>query len=133
MSAGDPTAQKPRRLHLAGWLLAGYWALLFVATHLPQPLVEGTAPEGSDIALHLIAYGVLGVLLWRALPSSWGLWGKVAVVLGVCAAYGAVDELTQTLPGINRSGDVKDWLANLAGATLACVGCWAWAARPPSA
>jgi VanZ family protein len=52
-----------------------------------------------------------------ARPLDWRL---IGLVLLVAAGYGILDELTQALVG--RSADIKDWFADLVGAT---AGIWA--------
>ncbi len=100
------------------WLvLALYWPALFTGTHIPRmPQVQIAR---HDLALHFGAYMVLTVLYWlalyrRARPD----WRRKAfyVVVGLMAAYGALDELSQTLVG--RHCDVADWLADVSGALV---------------
>ena len=102
------------------WLLtAGYWAVLFVLTHLPPTrMMHGPS---NDKLQHFAAYFVLsmalGTTMWVATPAR----RRVAplVALGVCAAYGIFDELTQ--PIVGRSAEVGDWVADVSGATVAAL------------
>lgn len=96
-------------------ILVIYWIVLFYATHMPLP--HGFLPGESDKLIHFIAYGLLGVLLTtlRALRGSlpWlSLLGRWLFL----AAYGALDEVTQLL--VNRSCDLRDWLADITGAAI---------------
>jgi VanZ family protein len=99
--------------------LVAWWAFLLTMTHLPKP--PSALPHVGDKTLHLVAYAVLGGLLyanlrWRGAdgPAA-GLLTIAIVMLG-----GAVDEWTQPLSG--RSCELADWCADVAGAALAAVG-----------
>ena len=93
-----------------------YWLAILLGTHLPSGVVA--LPVASDKLQHVAAFLGLGFLLaWagvlRRRPSL-ALYGGLFVL---ALAYGAVDELTQTLvPG--RTADLRDWLADAAGAAL---------------
>lgn len=62
-------------------------------------------------ATHLVVYGILAVLLWRADRRH-------AVVLGLCLLVASVDEWRQSNAAA-RSGSVWDVLLDLTGAALA--------------
>jgi VanZ family protein len=122
MSNFDPPAnhsQQPRslRLRLLFWtcLAAGWWALLFVATHVPMDLPGPVT--ALDKYQHAAAFLGLAVLLcaayeaWRP-RQEWGYFG----VFLAAGMYGALDEWTQSFVG--RQSDVLDWLADLGGAAL---------------
>jgi VanZ family protein len=100
--------------------LAGYWCTIFVLTHMPARRLP--APAVSDKVAHMAAYFGLAALLyawlWVRYPArrTIGLW-----VIGICAAYGAADELLQ-IP-VGRSASLGDWLADVAGAMIA-VAIW---------
>jgi VanZ family protein len=100
-------------------LAAAYWALLFVLTHLPIHFNQPT--KWFDKVEHTAAYCGLALLLCAA----WAVfrppgWAMAAVVVAIAAGYGALDEASQLLvPG--RSADVRDWIADVAGA-IAGVG-----------
>ncbi len=108
---------------LVPWILALYWLLIFTATHLPKVPEAIDLSKVSDKTLHYGAYGGLGFLLALWLASSKRLnsrsgrvWGGVfgaALLMTVMAAYGAFDELTQTLVG--RHCDLLDWYADMLG------------------
>ncbi len=93
-----------------------YWGLIFLLTHIPNP-PKAHIP-GLDKLQHAGAYGVLGLLLsalvWRLTLS---MRKTFFIVMGMVAAYGAVDELTQMLVP-NRSADIKDWIADIVGGLL---------------
>jgi VanZ family protein len=99
-------------------ILGGYWAFLFFLTHR-QP-GEGTLP-GWDKVAHFTAYALLAGLFSVTLVAfgKRSLWWQLAIFL-VVVSYGAADEyLQQFVPG--RHPDVRDWLADAAGAAAALV------------
>ena len=115
---------------LRGWLTAAcfwsYLALLTVATHVPHvdssyfATVDRVSPLQADKTLHLVAYGILGVLAGAAFAK--GLTGAALIRLFVAlACWGFVDESTQPLFG--RSADVWDWCYDVTGLAvgLACA------------
>lgn len=105
-----------RRLWLR--LLPSYWLFLFVVTHLPRLHLPDMVPQEDKIA-HVIAYGLLALLLWkfaesvrRAPLGPRFVW----VALAVLAGYAALDEYLQSFVG--RTASVGDWLADMLGAAL---------------
>ena len=81
-------------------------------------LGQTLAPDTSDKTLHLLAYGGLSALLYLGLrlpPLR-----RSAIILGVIALLGAVDETVQAFIPY-RDSDLRDWLADLAGAALVCA------------
>ena len=95
-----------------------YWLGIFTATHIPlKPLPGGRSRWKSlDKAEHFSAYAGLTVLLC----ATGAMWVKASPrlfggVFGLVAVYGAFDELTQLLVP-SRSADLRDWVADLAGA-----------------
>lgn len=92
-------------------VLAFYWVLIFVGTHLPS--VAGIAPRVNDKVMHFGAYFLLGALLCY-ITTSTRLPQRFAMIAGVGLLYAAVDEFTQSfVPG--RTSDVKDFFADAAG------------------
>jgi len=95
-----------------------YWPSLFILAHIHIPLFVHRAGV-SDKSLHFLAYLVLVFLLWFAIgPDRKVNWRRAAVwwILLVVVWYGAFDEWLQA--SVDRSSDVADFLADLAG-TLA--------------
>lgn len=95
--------------------LTVYWVALFYGTHSRLP--PGLLPGQTDKLIHLAAYAGLGALLItvRATRGTYpwtSLWRRWIVL----AIYGAFDEITQML--VNRTADVRDWLADLIGAAI---------------
>ena len=68
------------------------------------------APEGSDKLVHFVAFAALAFPLART-----GRFGLLPVFIGASAFGGAI-ELIQ--PSFNRSADVNDWVADVAGVIL---------------
>jgi VanZ family protein len=114
-------AAKPRLWQI---VLACYWLVLVVSTHVP-PTFPGLPPHGTDRLAHLAAYGVLAGLVGLNLQLAGGhvtgrhfRWLWIAVVL-----FGVVDELTQ--PAFGRDASWIDWLADATGAVLGLM-LFAW-------
>jgi hypothetical protein len=84
------------------------------------------APEE---ALHFLEYGVLGLLLYRALRHGMDDWAVFPAAMLVGTAFGVLDELVQWfVPG--RFWDLRDVLVN-AGAIGLGLLAFAGGARPP--
>jgi hypothetical protein len=136
--AGSPQGPPGRRARpawlgpvtrLAAAATLAYVGVLLYATHHPKPqdlldeLVGKSAP--SDKALHLWAYGVLGLLAGGTLALAGG-W-RTRLILGLAAGlavFAALDEATQPLPWFGRFADPVDWVFDVLGivAGLALVG-----------
>lgn len=113
-STPDDSEAPASRGHWRLGVLALYWATLAVATHWPSATPP---PTGGwiDKVLHFLAYGGLAWLLIWAWRSRWNAsLGQLALGIALLlAGYGAADEITQLL--VNRSCELYDWLADLAG------------------
>jgi VanZ family protein len=75
-----------------------------------------------DKLAHFVIYGILGLLLFRAIFSSGRLSAKSTAMFAIlCAvALGALEEFYQGFSG--RSPSVYDWLFDFMGATASsCV------------
>lgn len=93
-------------------------------TSIPGSDVPSVGVPHVDKVVHFALYAVLGALVARALrpARAGGRIGAGAALLGLAAIalFAAVDEWHQRwVPG--RSGDLLDWWADLAGATLALM------------
>jgi len=90
------------------------------------PHLDTSQSGVSDKSLHFWTYGVLGVLLVRALAgASWAgvTMRSVVVAWFVATGWGALDELHQGLvPG--REPSVLDWVADGGGAVLGTAAVW---------
>ena len=102
------------------WLWAPpvvYMAIIFYLSAQSNPLPVLTEYIW-DKALHLVEYGGLACLLYRAIAGE-GLHLTPAVLLALAttSVYGASDEWHQFFtPG--RSADVHDWMADTLGGAL---------------
>jgi VanZ family protein len=109
------------------WRPALVWAIvIFGLSSIPGSVIpEGPVPE-TDKLVHIVLYGVLALLVGRALGSttSLGRGGLVALAALLATAYGVTDELHQLLTP-RRSCDVHDVFADaiggLAGGILAAT------------
>jgi len=102
------------------WWLAGTWmALIFVLS------VGPTGPEVSSFwpnLVHFLEYGILGILLLRAIIYTWNMASAVssALAIGIAFGYGAAMEIVQlSLP--HRGFSTEDMMVNLAGAVAGLV------------
>lgn len=112
-------ADAVRMLRRCFWLAL---ALVMAVTHWPR-LQAGPPEQPIDKLVHASAYALLMALCCLGHPHlpRW----RAAIAI---ATVGVLDELGQSIPGIGRSADVDDWLADVAGILMA----WAFvaAARP---
>ncbi|MGE3152881.1 MAG: VanZ family protein [Nitrospiraceae bacterium] len=117
--------------------LIGYWVppvvyagVIFLLSTLPHP--ENDLPSFlsgiSDKVLHLIEYGVLGALCYRAFRRAAGQWGaQHALWLSILTAtmYGVSDELHQVLVP-PREADPWDLTADAMGAAVGAALAAVW-------
>ena len=124
---------------LRAWILAaGYTALIFGISSIPQAALNPDIFKVSDKVAHFAEYSGFGLLLTMALRETlqrtprWALL-LMAVLAG--AFVGALDEAYQaTVPG--RSQELLDWIADVAGSLAGgglALGLRAWVARRRSA
>ncbi|MGH7164032.1 MAG: VanZ family protein [Nitrospiraceae bacterium] len=112
----------------AYWLpVAAYAGLIFYLSSQshPEEWLPSLVRELSDQALHLIEYGILGILCHRAFRHAAGAWAtRYAVLLAVLASsgYGLTDEVHQAFVPL-REASGGDVLMDVIGAT---VGAWGW-------
>ena len=107
---GTPAARARTAWRIA--LLAGA-IVVETGTHWPK-LTLGTPDQPVDKLLHASAFGMLTALVLQARVV-----GRRWMVLPLMLAWSAVDELTQGIPGLNRSVDLDDWIADAIGIVLA--------------
>lgn len=108
------------------WTWRIYWLSLFVATHLPKPPAAALVDRIGDKLVHAAAYLLLALLGgWSAkrrnlrLDLKWaGRWWLIY------AGYAAADEFLQGIPILGRACQFGDWLADLAGVTIALTLIW---------
>lgn len=115
-------------------VLVVYWFAALASTHWPKPVASRLMDLGVDKIVHFVMYAILATLLFIAWPAKGAekngpglqLTRRFLAIWLIVAAYGVIDELTQ--PWFNRQCDLKDWLADIAGAGAALLVC-AWLAR----
>src|SRR6266478_8176216 len=80
---------------------------------------------------HLIEYGILAVLLWRALRGRLTSTGNLVIaslVFMVSAIFAASDELHQSFVP-SRTASMRDVAIDIGGAMIGLAICWAFALR----
>jgi len=80
---------------------------------------------------HLIEYGILAVLLWRALRGTLTSTGNLAIaslVFMVSAIFAASDESHQSFVP-SRTASTRDVAIDIGGAMIGLAICWAFALR----
>ena len=87
--------------------------VLLGGTHYPR-LVIGTPGDGPDKILHFLAFGTVTVLL--RISGIAASAGSALVIVGSLALF---DELTQEIPGLGRSFDPFDLVADAGGILVA--------------
>jgi VanZ family protein len=114
-----------RRAWLSAAAVVAYMALIFVLSSRrpPEPIEKLGV---SDSWLHLVEYGVLGVLLadlaWaRTRRVSWWVLVPLPALLG--ALYGLSDEWHQSFVP-DRDASVADAIMDVAGAWLGATAYW---------
>lgn len=97
-----------------------YAALIFALSSFSVDVEELRPIFRFDKLLHLVEYYILGYLLMRAFTTSDVprlAASPVAVAILVGCAYGLSDEIHQAFVP-NRSCDLRDWIADTAGAAI---------------
>jgi VanZ family protein len=95
-------------------------ALIFVASSLPGESLPSDLP---DHTAHFVAYGLLGMLVLRAVAGArWaGVTLRGALLAWViCALYGVTDEWHQMYVS-GRTPTLDDWVADALGAVTAVL------------
>jgi VanZ family protein len=99
----------------AAILLAVYWVVIFLGTHMPG------GPDkpvwGSDKVLHFSAYAGLGILLGCVMLRSRTTMLRFLAGWSIVILYGAVDEFSQ-IWAQGRTADVWDWTADVTGGAI---------------
>lgn len=100
-----------------------YALVLTTATHWPSLDVGGESFEAPDKLIHMLAFAALLVLLWR---TRWirRVWQAGVIVL----AWTVVDEVTQSLPILDRVFSGQDLAAGQLGVLVTLA--WFWALAP---
>jgi VanZ family protein len=100
------------------------------ATNLRLHAALEAGLHGLRKPAHLVQYGILGLLLLRALTltTTWERRRRSVTALGIAALVGAFDELHQAQV-LGRTGAARDVLIDALGAAAA-IGAVALLARP---
>ncbi len=130
------TAMPKRWIGFLMPVVALYWGLMFVGTHLPHiDLPGGSTIVSIDKLLHFSGYLGLGFLLSLVVVTSASRRGESELlalrkrgylVLLIIAAYAIFDETTQMLVG--RSCELLDGTADLLGALCGVLIVATWVA-----
>lgn len=113
--------KRPGRI-LVYWLPPVAWAgAIFVVSSLSLPPQPPVYPF-EDKVYHALVFGVLALLLLRAFFEGQQISLARAALLAFILAslYGVVDEVHQYFVPL-RTMDVRDWLADTAGAAVSFV------------
>ena len=103
-------------------LLALYWPVLFILTHVPIPKRLLVNLDTSDKTLHFLAYFILSFLAYLAIGTAGKInWRKknVWLLFLTIIVYAVLDEWLQGLVG--RNCDVMDFLSDVAGAASCLI------------
>ena len=114
------------RASLGLWLPVVIWtSLIFTLSSLAIPAPATRIFHYQDKLIHFLEFGMLGILLTRAVYlSDSGSRGRYWACILAAALYGGFDELHQLfVPG--RSVELGDFAADCIGA-LVCT--WVWLA-----
>jgi hypothetical protein len=104
------------RASRTAWIWPVAWAgVIFAASSRAQ--VVDVNLSGLDKLVHLLVYGLLGVLCCRLGRSP----RSAVLAVLVVSAYGATDEWHQSFVP-SRSAEAADWVADTLGAALAVAG-----------
>jgi VanZ family protein len=98
------------------------WQFVMIAIFTLSGISNEDLPDLTfhvwDKFLHFIAFGVLGILIYRSFSNTnWGFIAKNATILSILLSiiYGACDEFHQYyVPG--RFASFSDWIADMIGA-----------------
>ena len=120
------SVQEPPQRYKVVWrwvLLGGYAACIFALSSIPGQALPNV--HVSDKLIHTGEYGLLGLLMCRALTAQLPTWPRSRIaLLSLLAAiyYGATDECHQLFVPA-RSAELADLAADSLGAALAA---WGW-------
>lgn len=106
---------RQRALRVVFWLAI---TVAFVVAIWPKPIIVPGAP--NDKIQHILAFLFLTALGSAAYPRN-------ALKLGLgLAGLGALIEIVQAIPALNRDAELLDWIADVAAvlAVLAAVFVW---------
>ena len=108
-----------RNLRAIFWI---YTVLLLAGTHYPR-LEIGTPGDSPDKLIHFAAFGGWSLLFWLT-----GYVRSISLVIVISLLFGFLDEVTQATPGLGRTFDLGDVLANSIGVII--IPAWIHVFRP---
>lgn len=109
------TSSTQRAARIAFWVAAIFAFVLAVLPHPPR--IPG---DPADKILHVVAFATLGIL------AAFGFRGRsVRFLFAALAGFGALIEIVQAIPMLNRDSELADWLADMAAAIVA-LGATRW-------
>lgn len=103
-------------------LVIAFWAasaVAFAFAVMPHPPQMPGAP--NDKVQHILAFLALTTLAILAYPRAPLV--RIAVAL---SAFGALIEVVQAVPILNRDSDLIDWVADSAAAAAVAIVAWSW-------
>ncbi len=110
------------RVRISVAVLAAYWVVIFLATHIPARPGPSLRSFPVDKVAHFVIYaGLTSIMAWTWHGRKKVSWNSLLVIWLIAALYGMVDEGTQALVP-RRVADLYDWLVDLAGAAAGLVG-----------
>ena len=106
--------------------------VILTATSLPGSLLPKTHIPYADKGVHFFMYGVLGLLLARAMhnPPKTTVFRVILAAFLLVAAVGALDEWHQRYMQ-DRSTEFADWMADSSGGLIGAL-LWTVTSRPRS-
>ena len=112
-----------RALRAIFWLAV---TVAFVVAIWPKPIMVPGAP--SDKIQHIMAFLFLTALGSAAYPRGAAL--KLALGL---AGFGALIEIVQSSPALNRDAELLDWIADVAAVAVVLLAVGLWRRMRPQA
>jgi VanZ family protein len=115
--------------HTRFLLLWGPVIIVMAVIFYVSSMNEAPLPEDvSDKSAHVLGYTTLGLTVVRAVAG--GLprpitWQAALLAIVITVAYGVTDELHQAFVA-GRTAALDDLYADMLGAMLATIACWAW-------
>lgn len=102
-----------------------FWgAAAFAAVMALLPLPPELPVAVGDKAQHMFAFFTLTVLAAGAYPRV----SLVQIGIALCV-FGAAIELAQLIPMLHRTGDLMDWIADMAAVAAALLLAGLWRSR----
>lgn len=101
-----------RASRILRWILVAAWATgIFAVSAVPG----SGLPGGFSVQAHFLEYGILAMLIYRALETDRPAVSTALLAIAIASAYGVSDEIHQAFVPL-RTPDVRDWLVDTAGA-----------------